>query len=634
MILIQGICDGMRPEPRLTVSEWADQHRYLPPTATAMAGPYQTSVTPYLAEIMYHLSTLSSVREVVFMKAAQIGGSELGNNWIGYVIHISPGSMLMIQPTIETAERYSKMRIQPMIDHSAELSRRVKPARSRDSGNTILEKQFPGGIWIAGGANSAASLRSMPIKYLMLDEIDSYPLDLDEEGNPIELAEARQRTYKHSKKTFKLSTPTTEEKSAIAKEFELTDQRYYHVPCPECAGLQHLRFEQLRYKYNPKTKVASEVYYECEHCNHLIAEHHKTKMLRDGKWIATVPENSNPKKVGYHLNSLYSPLGWFGWDDACQKYEAALLDKTKMKTFENTVLGVTSKESGDVPEWQMIYGKREVYSIGQVPAGVAFLTAGVDVQKDRIELEIVGWCPGKRSYSIDYRVLAGTTSGQDSKVWKDLSAVLNETFVREDGAELSISMMCVDSGYNSSEVYAFCRKHSTSRVIPTKGRDAQQIIIANPKATSVSKSNKAIGKAKVWHIGVSMLKTELYGWLNMHKNEDGTYPEGYCHFPQYDEQYFQGLASERTVLIKNKKGYTEYQWKKFFERNEPLDCRIYARAAAAFKGMDTWTPERWIETANEQTGSKAIATTPKAKPGVTSPAKQSPTKKKSSFWNK
>ena len=219
----------------------------------------------------------------------------------------------------------------------------------------------------------------------------------------------------------------------------------------------------------------------------------------------------------------------------------------------------------------------------KIPSNVCFLTAGVDVQKDRLELEIVGWTADKQSYSIDYRVIDGNTTL--SKTWNELSKVVDEVFIREDNMEISIARMAVDSGYNTSEVYAFCRKYSTSKVIAIKGRDDLGIPVAPPRQVDYNKKGQKIGKLKVWNIGVSLLKSELYSWLLIEPNTDGTFPEKYCHFPQYQDTYFKGLASEQ-YLPKIRK------WKKTYERNEPLDCRIYARACANLVGLDRLTTDQ------------------------------------------
>ena len=231
---------GMRPDPDLTVSEWADQHRKLSSRASAEPGQYRTARTPYLREIMDALSPRHPAQRISFMKAAQVGATEAGNNWIGFVIHDAPGPMLAVLPTLEMAKRTSRGRLDPLISESPALRERVNPARSRDAGNSMLSKEFPGGILVLTGANSATGLRSMPARYIFLDEVDAYPASADEEGDPITLAEARTTTFSHRRKVFIVSTPTIRGISRIEREYEASDQRRYFVPCPHCGAMQWL----------------------------------------------------------------------------------------------------------------------------------------------------------------------------------------------------------------------------------------------------------------------------------------------------------------------------------------------------------------------------------------------------------
>lgn len=584
-LFIKGFLDGLRPEPILSVSDWSDQHRYLSSTASAEPGPYRTDRTPYLREIMDKLSSFDPAQRIVFMKSAQVGATEAGCNWLGYLIDISPCPVLSVMPTDETLKRNVKIRIDPMIEASPKLRGKVSPSRSRDSQNTINQKSFPGGVLALTGANSAVGLRSMPVRALFLDEVDGYPSDLDGEGSPIELAVARTRTFSR-RKIFIVSTPTIESVSAIEREYIATDQRKYFVPCIHCGHMQTLKFDNLRWDTGrPET-----VMYFCEDCGAGIEERFKTKMLADGEWRATVPDNASATTFGYHINSLYSPYGWFSWSEIVAQWEAAQGDTNKLRVFVNTILGETWKDKGDAPEWQRLYDRRETYTIGKAPKEVAFITVGVDVQKDRLELEVVGWAKGKRSYSVDFRVLVGDTA--QPEVWTKLREVIDTQWEREDGVLIPMRLMAIDTGYNTQYVYDFCRKQDATRVIPVKGRDSQEIMVAPPKQVMVSQKGKKIGMVKIWNVGVSMIKSELYGWLRLDRNEDGYEPAGYCHFPQYAPEYFKGLTGEQ-LEFKMVRGFRVYQWVKKYERNEPLDCRVYARAAAAVVGMDRFDDEHY-----------------------------------------
>ncbi len=575
---------GLRPIERVTVSQWADRYRFLAPVSSAEPGRYRTARTPYLRKIMDCLSVHDPHRKVVFVKAAQIGGTEAGSNFLGYCMHIAPGPVMFVQPTDDMVKRLSKGRIDPLIESCPELLQRVAPSKSRDSNNTINQKNFNGGVLIMAGANSAAGLRSVPIRYLILDEVDAYPQDLDGEGSPIDLAIARTRTFPN-RKIFMLSTPTIEGLSAIEREFLETDQNYYHVPCPFCGGMQRLVFSNLKWEQGHPESVR----YRCEHCGELIAERYKVEMLAAGEWLPERPEKVSSDVIGFHLNSLYSPYGWHSWEQIVRDFLAARDNQSKLKVFVNTTLGQTWAERGEAPPFKNLYNRRESYRTNTVPEDVCFLTAGVDVQRDRLELEIVGWCADKRSYSIDYRVLEGDTAG--TKVWDDLAGVVGERWPRRDGMEFPIRLLAVDTGYNTTHVYAFCRRFSVDKVVPIKGQDHLGVSFAPPKTVDVTRSGKKVGSMRLYNVGVSFLKSELYACLRLEKDANGVPPPNYCHFPEYDEHYFRGLTAEEQV-VKVVRGYRRPQWVKRYERNEPLDCRIYARAAAAIIGLDRLDPAR------------------------------------------
>lgn len=579
---IRGFVEGLRPEERMSVTTWSNRYRILPSVAAYESGPYRSSRTPYLEKIMEVMSPHSRVREIIFKKCSQIGGTEILNNWIGCIIHTAPGGILMISPTDNNARRNSKIRIDPMIKATPPLRDRIKSARVRDAGNTVLQKDFPGGFLVMCGSNSTSDIKSLPCRYVGLDEVNEYPKDLDGQGSVIELAKARARNFPNSK-LYINSTPTTSD-GIIDQEFNDSDQQNYHVPCPHCGATQKLVFEQLRWekgKYN-------EVFYQCGHsdCGELIGEIHKNEMLRLGEWIAECPEKADPQRMGFAINALYSP--WYRWGQICRDYDKAKNNQPKLRTFYNTILGLAWEEEGEQPDFNIVYNKRvDSYTSNNPPKEVCFITAGADVQKDRIEVEIVGWAKGKRSYSIDYRILIGETN--QLAVWDQLAKIVNETWKRSDGLLLPMRMMCVDSQYNQSYVYDFCRRFSLDRVVPTRGNDKQAVIIAAPRLVDITKEGKKVGSIRAWNVGVSLLKSELYGWLRMNPDENGQTPPGYCYFPKdgyySGTQYFKGLCGEQ-LEKKTERGVSKYVWVKKEHQNEPLDCRNYARAAASLLQID------------------------------------------------
>jgi phage terminase large subunit GpA-like protein len=581
---------GLRPDPLLTISEWADRYRRLSGKAAAEPGPWRTERTPYLREIMDSLSPSAPVERVVFMKGSQIGGTECGNNWVGYVIHKSPGPMMVVQPTVELAKRNSKQRIDPLIEESDVLRELVKNPRSRDSGNTVLSKEFPGGVLVMTGANSAVGLRSMAVRYLFLDEIDAYPGDVDGEGDPINLAFARTRTFSR-RKVFMVSTPLVTGLSRIEAAFAESDQRRYWVPCPHCGEFQVLKFDRLRW---PKGEPQKAAYY-CVDCEQPIFNHQKNVMLARGEWRSAAEGDGRTR--GYHLSSLYSPVGWYSWERAADDWEKAQKDVERLKSFVNLVLGESWQERGDAPDWQPLYDRREDYAIGTAPRGGLFLTAGADVQRDRIEVEVVAWGRAKESWSVDYRVLMGDTARAD--VWRQLDALLDEEFPHASGLRMPIRVLCVDSGFNPRITYDWVRQHPQASWGPAGARAASPKTAVAVKGTartdrlilgaSPVDASKRRG-TRLWTLGTPVAKSELYSRLRLAPptEESGEpYPVGYCHFPRYEEEYFRQLTAENLV-----KGHWVVGPN---QRNEALDCRVYARAAASIYGIDRFAEKHWRE---------------------------------------
>lgn len=579
---------ALRPDPLLTVSEWADAHRHLSQTASGEPGPWRTERTPYLREIMDCLSPSNPTEKVIFMKGAQIGGTEAGNNWIGYVIHHAPGPMLAVQPTVEMAKRWSKQRIAGLIESTAVLRDRVKEARSRDSGNTVQSKEFTGGILVMAGANSAVGLRSMPVRYLFLDEVDAYDFDVDGEGDPVSLATQRTITFAN-RKIFLVSTPTVQGFSRIEIEFEESDQRYWWVPCPECEAYQILKENNLRWdKGQPETAL-----YYCEHCGVGFPSHRKVWMNARGQWRASKPENT--KAAGFHLSGLNSP--WLSWQQIAERKMHAK-DDAAMKVYVNTIEARTWTESGEAPEWQRLYDRREDYRIGRVMAGGLFLTAGVDVQKDRLEVEIVAWGRNRESWSVDYRVIAGDPVKPE--VWLELDSLLAESFTHENHSKLHIAKLAIDTGYATQDVYDWVRRQGADRVMAVKGVDRLSAALGAPSHMDVTSKGKRKRRGLlVWPVGASFCKSELYGALRKDKPTDEQmangelYPPGFCHFPKHGEEYFKQLTAEKLVTVKDRRGFPRREWRKLRERNEALDCRIYARAAAAALGIDRLQESAW-----------------------------------------
>lgn len=575
-----------KPRPRLTVSQWAERYRVLPPDGSAESGPWRNNRTPYLVEIMDALSPFNPVREIVFAKGSQIGATEAGLNWLMYLIDQTPGPILALQPTEKNAKEWSKQRIEPSLDLCPRTRDKVAPAKSRSAGNTILQKKFDGGQLFLSGTNSASSLASLPIGNLYFDEVDRYPLNVDGEGGPIELALRRMATFPRGKAFFS-STPTLKATSAIWKRYLDSDRRIYEVPCPFCGHYEEITFDRLQWdKGDPDS-----VMLECRSCGSLIAEHHKTDMLDNGRWRATNPGHW---RIGFHLSSLYSPKGWFSWADAVRVFEEASGDVEKMTSFTNTILGLPWEEDMEGIAIEYLNRRREEYE-AEVPNDVLRLSMAVDAQNDRLECEIVGWGEHEESWGIRYQalrsdmaVLSHEKGGYDPKwyrkeppkeiadptAWEMLDELRMTKFRRADGQELPIYCTVIDSGGSFTDVvYQYTKLHEAERVYAVKGG-------SQPRRPLLSKHTRAgAARAALFVLGVDVGKELVFSRLKLENPGPG-----YCHFPNnegsgYDVHYYAGLISEKR-LVKVVNGRKVVKWHlPNGARNEPFDLRVYNTAA-------------------------------------------------------
>lgn len=557
---------GIAPDPVLSVADWADRHRMLPSVA-AEPGPWRTDRTPYLRGIMEALSAASPVERVVFMKGAQIGATEAGLNWLGYVIHHVPGVMLYVMPTTESARRTVRMRVDPLIAASPALEERVTRPRSRDPGNSTFLKTFPGGQIAFTGANSAVGLRSMAARYLFLDEVDGFPHDADGEGDPIALAEQRTVSFRGRKKIYLVSTPTLEGLSRIAKAFEESDQRRYHLPCPHCGVFQALRWPQVQWPDGDRGRA----FYTCEACGEAIEERHKPAMLLAGEWRASAAGDG--RTAGFHLSTLYSPFE--SWAEIAEEHGLVWRDPARLQVWVNTKLGETWQDrAAAVPEPLRLMARGESWG-ERVPASVRVLTAGIDVQQDRLEVEVVGWGKGEESWSLEYHVLVGPPS--DGVVWQKLDALLLEKRRAAGGGLLPIAAACVDSGNWTQTVYGFTTPRHGRQVWAIKGRAGQGIPLW-PKRPARPQP----GRPPLYVIGVDAGKELTFARLTLERPGPG-----YMHLSaDRDLDWYEQLVAERPVR-RYVKGVPVREWTKASHaRNEAFDCRIYAMAA--LHGLKAW----------------------------------------------
>lgn len=605
-VFLEGFRRGLQPQPRLTVSEWADRNRVLGTRSSKETGPWRTTRFPYLREIMDCLSTTSPVQVVVFCKGSQVGGTECGNNWLGYVIDHAPGPMMAVLPSGDANTRKSRQTLDPLLEDTPSLRAKVRAKKSRDPGNTTTLKVFPGGMLVLASAGSAPSLRQMAARFLFMDEIDGWPHSLEGEGDPEDLAERATRTYEENRKVYKVSTPTVEGRSRITFAFRQTDRRYFHVPCPHCGAFQRIEWKRIRWEMGDdedRLDVAAELrnrkrvaWLECEHCQKRIDESSKTTMLAAGVWVPEDPSRGDLVR-GYHLSALYSPFGFYSWGSCVARHLEAKGNPEKLRVWVNQDLGETWKEQGDAPEWRTLYERRESYPTGIVPLRAQLLTAGVDVQSDRIEVELQAWAPDFESWSVDYLVFPGQTEHEDAP-WRELDLLLEREWPHEDGGEpVRIGALGIDTSYASQTVYGWLRRYGRSRrVFGLRGRVGTQILVGLPSFVDVHVGGKRIPRGcRIWNVDTGVAKEQLYGWLHGRPPvvPGHRFPIGYCHFPGYGPDYFKGITAEILVRRRIKSGRIVHDWEKKNERNEPLDCRVYSRAAAYLLGMDRWTLETW-----------------------------------------
>lgn len=560
--LFKQIVKVMSPPPILKVSEWADAYRRLSPEASAEPGRWNTERAIYQKEIMNALND-AEVEEIIVMSSAQVGKTEIILNMLGYYIDYDPSPILVMQPTDSMAQAFSKDRLATMIRDTPALNKKVKDPKSRDSENTILHKKFPGGHVTIVGANAATGLASRPIKVLLCDEVDRYPASAGTEGDPVNLAKKRTTTFWNRKKVY-VSTPTIKGLSRIEQEYNSSSKEQWCVECPCCGTYQPYEFNRLHFK---------DVMMECLNCKEKFTEV-KWKE-QHGKWVS---QNDNSKKRGFHLNEMASP--WKHWDEIIDDFNAAYKhyketrSTEQLKVFNNTSLGITWELKGEGAEEDTLLSRRENYK-AELPDEVVVLTAGVDVQDNRFEIEIVGWAKGFESWGIQYHTIFGDL--EKDRTWDELEEYLDSEFKYENGSSLLIAATCLDTGgHFTDKAYSFLKKieKKQKRIYGIKGKGGAGLPLIYQQTTNTKNG------VRIFILGVDQGKEIIMSRLNT--NEVGP---GYCHFPinadrGYNETYMKGLTSEQRVVTTDKKGQSKLEWiKKSGTRNEPLDLRNYATAA-------------------------------------------------------
>lgn len=561
------------PPPKLTVSEWADEYRILSPEASAEPGKWATSRVEPSRGIMDAFAD-PEIEVITVMVAAQTVKTEVVNNVAGFHVHLDPCPMLILQPTLQMAEAYSKDRLAPMIRDTPMLSAKLGNS-SRDSEDTILHKKYAGGHITMAGANSPASLASRPIRILLADEVDRYDASAGKEGDPVALAMERTTTF-WNRKIGLFSTPTLKGASRIEASYEESDKRRYFVTCPHCEHEQFFKWKQVRW---PDGRP-EEAQYTCEgeDCGTLWTEAERLRSIAKGRWIATAPEVKN--HAGFHLNRIASP--WRSLGEMASYFEVVKKHPERLKTFINTWLAETWEERGERVNPGSLLGRREVYGIGTkddpIPSGVGAVTCSVDIQDDRFEVEWVGWGLEDESWSLDYKVHYGDPNSPS--FWEMVEHARLRTFWHPCGVEMRVEACCIDSGgHFTQQVYNYVRPRQLAKVFAIKGMGGPGRPVWPAKGTV----NKSKG-VTVFVLGVDQGKDMLYKRLGI--KEPGP---GFCHYPKrepYEQQFFEGLTAEKKILKTDKKGFTVAEWHKDRTRNEPLDVRVYNIAARLSLGIN------------------------------------------------
>jgi phage terminase large subunit GpA-like protein len=606
--LVFAACErAVRPRPRLTVSEWADAHRILSAEGSAEPGEWRTSRTPYLREIMDALSEHSRAKKVVFKKSSQVGGTEVGSNWLGYIIAHAKGPVAIVMPTEKSLQDWMAQKFEPMAVDTPAV-RDVLAARSnRSADNNASRKKFVGGILYAKTAGSTTELKSTSLRYAIADECDEYDWSTIQ-GDPLGLLEVRLTTF-HDRKLFIPSSPTLKDASRIDEEYEGGDQRRYQVPCPHCNHAQPLQWGNLRWTAPVgKQRHVEHAWYVCAECGAEVEEHHKALMLERGRWVADNPGAPYPS---FHINALYSPAGLgLSWAELATEWIEAQADPAKLMRFINTRLGESWADRSKDIKPNALMARAEPVPRRTIPVGCLILTAGVDVQEHCIETQLVGWGHrdgAVRRWVIDYHVLPGRPS--EPHVWEALATFLATPITNAWGKPMVPEATAIDTGHHTQAVYAFVRARRVRRCIAIKGANVPgKPLLGKPSLQDVNWQGQVEKKGvALYTVGTDTAKFELYGLLDADTERAGVdrlirFPEG------LEEAYFAGLVAETFNPRKNR-----WELKKG-RRNEPLDTWNYAGAASHHPElfMHRWRVADWrrLQLLMEPEHVAAVADTP------------------------
>jgi phage terminase large subunit GpA-like protein len=598
------VCDQVarawRPVALLVLRAWADAHRYLSTKESAEGGSkWQTTRIPFLAGIMDALDESDPCEIVVFIKSAQTGGTNVGLNWLGRTIHHDPVPFAALFPTDRLAARWVRGKLDTMIDATPVLRAIIPRGRKGEAGNTVTEKHFPGGIFYAWSANIPSDVSSTSVCRLLADEVDRFPPELENEGDPLELALRRQGGYVTRRKAFFNSTPTIESLSHINRWWKRSTMARFYVPCPHCGTMQTLKFNGAeahdekpsgRLVYDPDHPERA--FYACEQgC--VIEEKHKTTMLERGEWRHEHGERTTIR--GFHVNALYTPIGLGdSWAQIARVAERSKRSPEAWKTFTNTYLGETHEDKAEKLDWEALAARREAgMRFRVIPAGCLILTCAVDVQKDRLEVLLCGWGRNEQCWLLDHVVINGDP--QTAAPWTELDGYLAQPLRNAFGVDMRIAATAVDAGYLQHEVTNYTRTRGARNVFAVKGMPHPgRLIIA--RATLVDVKYRGVQDkrgAELYPVGSSTAKHSIFARLRADGGDrDKPAPMAEARHYRLPEDLSDDFLRQVTAEVWDPRAR---KWVKTAERNEALDLLVYNMAAAMHRKvrLNAMQPSDW-----------------------------------------
>jgi len=623
-VVLGGLASAMKPSPRMGVSEWAEARRIVSAeSGSRYPGPWRNARAPHLVEIMDALGPDDPAEDVAVVASAQVGKSEAGANFFGYVVEQDPGPMIIVLPSTDEATKYVRTKLQPAIDETPTLRARVLEMKSRsEHGSTAAFKRFRGGFAQITFAGSSKGLQMLSARYTIGDEVSEWPAEAGDRGDPVAQLKKRTETYERDRKRLWVSTPGILGACRITAMFGTSDKRLRYVPCPHCGAYQVLTFEHLKWEHDEWPHRA---WFECRENGCVIEHIEKPAIMPRGVWIATAGDDGPglsfpadelerwrarhvPGRVrGFHIWKAYSLFT--SWDSIVAEWLDQKDNPETLRVFTQQVLGEAYEDKGDAPDAEQLFACRvPQIEKGKPPIGPVFFTGATDVQGNRLEWAVWGWSEGMTRWLVDWGVIEGDPYDQSTWSRHD-EMMLSRRYAPGGYGEAEVDAWAVDSGFASQMVYNYTR--GRPRVFATDGRDGRtEPFIGSPRKVDVKLNGKRVKNgATIWPVGTFPLKSDLYGSVRktlMGPDENGARRPGAMILPgEIDLAYAEQLTSEHLVQVETRSGIVTHRWDKLQGRpNEALDIACYARALAYHLGLDRLKPEQWSTLRLERFGDR------------------------------